>query len=117
MHRARERGFAPQEDAAHEALAEVAAAFQESAADVMSAKAVEAVRQTGARGLVLGGGVAANARLRELAQERSPVPVFVPPPVLCTDNGAMVAACAFFHLRRGHTSGLDLDAVPSLRLG
>ncbi len=67
--------------------------------------------------LILGGGVAANSRLRQMAQERSPVPVFVTPPVLCTDNGAMVGACAFFHLRAGETSPLDLDAVPSLHLG
>jgi N6-L-threonylcarbamoyladenine synthase len=47
----------------------------------------------------------------------SPVPVLIPPPHLCTDNAAMVAACGYYHLQAGKISGYDLDVVPSLSLG
>ena len=117
LHRAREQGIAPPDAVDPAKVAAIAAAFQEAVCDVVSAKAVEAAKKVGARGIVLGGGVVANSQLRQITQERSPVPVFVPPPVLCTDNGAMIAACAHYRLRAGATSPLDLDAVPSLRLG
>jgi N6-L-threonylcarbamoyladenine synthase len=93
---------------------EVAAAFQASVVDVLSSKAVRAAEREGARSLLLSGGVAANGPLRQALVERSPVPVHAPPPVLCTDNGAMIAACAhyrFDHLR----AGPDLDPQPGMR--
>jgi N6-L-threonylcarbamoyladenine synthase len=74
---------------------DVAASFQESVADVLTAKAVKACRQHGVRDLIVGGGVAANSRLRALAAERceaAGIRLRVPRPGLCTDNGAMVAA-------------------------
>ncbi|MGH8650258.1 MAG: tRNA (adenosine(37)-N6)-threonylcarbamoyltransferase complex transferase subunit TsaD, partial [Burkholderiales bacterium] len=67
--------------------------------------------------LVLGGGVAANALLRQEVARCSPLPVFIPPPILCTDNGAMVAACGAFPYQRGQQHGWDLDVDPSLSLG
>jgi N6-L-threonylcarbamoyladenine synthase len=76
-------------------VADVAAAFQEAVADVLTAKAVRACREHGVDHLVLGGGVAANSRLRALAEERcaaAGIVLRVPSPRLCTDNGAMVAA-------------------------
>lgn len=79
------------------ALADVCASFQESVCDVLSAKAVLACRDTGARTLLLGGGVAANSRLRALAKQRcdaAGVELRVPPLRLCTDNGVMIAAVA-----------------------
>ncbi len=75
--------------------ADVAASFQEAVADVLTAKAVLACREQGVDTLVLGGGVAANSRLRALAEQRceaAGIAVRVPRPALCTDNGAMVAA-------------------------
>ena len=96
---------------------ELAWAFQESVVDVVSAKLVEMARRYGVKGLVLGGGVTANARLREEILRRSPLPVIIPPPALCTDNGAMVAACAYYQLRRGEQWPLDLDVAPGLPLG
>ena len=96
---------------------EMAAAFQESLVDVMSVKLFEAAEKYGARGLVLGGGVAANARLREEIAGRSPIPAIIPPPILCTDNGAMIAACAYFQYRRGDRFGLEMDIDPGLSLG
>lgn len=76
-------------------VADVAASFQEAVVDVLTAKAVRAARERGMDTLLLGGGVAANSRLRAMAQERcdaAGIVLRVPRPGLCTDNGAMVAA-------------------------
>jgi hypothetical protein len=76
-------------------VADVCASFQEAVVDVLTAKAVRACTDTGVEHLLLGGGVAANSRLRALAQQRcdaAGISLRVPRPGLCTDNGAMVAA-------------------------
>jgi len=76
-------------------VADVCASFQEAVVDVLTAKAVRACREQGVGHLLIGGGVAANSRLRALAQERceaAGIRLRVPRPGLCTDNGAMVAA-------------------------
>ena len=96
---------------------ELAAGFQESVVDVVSAKLVEMAAKYRVKGLVLGGGVTANARLREEITRRSPLPVIVPPPVLCTDNGAMIAACGYFQFQRGEEWPMKLDIDPGLPLG
>ena len=96
---------------------ELAAAFQESVVDVMTAKLLDMAEKYRARGLILAGGVAANARLRQEVTLRSRLPVIIPEPVLCTDNGAMIAACAYYQYRRDSESGLDLDVDPGLSLG
>ena len=96
---------------------ELAAAFQESVVDVMAAKLLDMAEKYRARGLILAGGVAANARLRQEVTLRSRLPVIIPEPVLCTDNGAMIAACAYYQYRRDSESGLDLDVDPGLSLG
>ena len=99
-------------------VADVAASFQEAVCDVLSRKAVEACRATGTSHLVIGGGVAANSRLRALTEQRAArhgIDVRVPRPALCTDNGAMVAALGAELLRRGRpASGYDLPADSSL---
>ncbi len=92
-------------------VAELAAAFQDAVVDVLVAKTVRAAREERVSAILLGGGVAANAALREELARKAPVPVLVPSPVLCTDNGAMVAACGYYRFRRGLTSGLDADAT------
>jgi N6-L-threonylcarbamoyladenine synthase len=77
------------------AMPDVAASFQEAVVDVLSRKAVDACRQQGIEHMVLGGGVAANSRLRAVLDqrcERAGIALRVPRPALCTDNGAMVAA-------------------------
>jgi N6-L-threonylcarbamoyladenine synthase len=90
--------------------AEIAAGFQAAVVDVLTRKTVAAAEQTGAGCILLSGGVAANGPLREVMRQRSPVPVFVPPPVLCTDNGAMIAAAAHFCVLQGKgRAPLDLD--------
>jgi N6-L-threonylcarbamoyladenine synthase len=98
--------------------ADVAASFQEAVVDVLTRKAVLACREQGVGTLLLGGGVAANSRLRVLAQERCAaggIALRVPRPGLCTDNGAMVAALGSALLERGVApSELDLPADSSL---
>jgi N6-L-threonylcarbamoyladenine synthase len=103
-----------QEGAGALPVAEVAAAFQEAVVDVLVSKTVRAARRQGVSQILLSGGVAANTALRQALVRRSPVPVSVPPPALCTDNGAMVAGCAHFRLQRGPPSGLDLDVFANL---
>jgi N6-L-threonylcarbamoyladenine synthase len=99
-------------------VADVAASFQEAVVDVLTRKAVAACREHGVDHLVIGGGVAANSRLRALAQERctaAGIRLRVPRPGLCTDNGAMVAALGSELAGRGlPTSPLDLPADSSL---
>jgi N6-L-threonylcarbamoyladenine synthase len=100
------------------AVADVAASFQDAVCDVLSAKAIEACRANDLDTLVVGGGVAANGRLRALVEERATaagLTVRVPRPGLCTDNGAMIAALGAEVVRRGlPPSSLDLPADSSM---
>ena len=99
-------------------VADVAASFQEAVADVLTAKAVRAARDQGVGHLVIGGGVAANSRLRALAEQRcgdAGLVLRVPRPGLCTDNGAMVAALGAQLVAHGApASGLDIPADSAL---
>jgi N6-L-threonylcarbamoyladenine synthase len=100
-------------------VADVAASFQEAVVDVLVAKAVAACRDNGVGHLVVGGGVAANSRLRALAAERcehAGITLRIPRPGLCTDNGAMVAALGADLLARGAVSPLDIVADPAMPL-
>jgi N6-L-threonylcarbamoyladenine synthase len=100
-------------------VAELADGFQESVVDVLVTKTIRAAKAAGARSVVLGGGVAANRVLRDrLAQaaRAAGMPLVVPRPALCTDNGAMIGAAAARRFEAGARAGLDLDAKPSLPL-
>ncbi|GLX02376.1 tRNA (adenosine(37)-N6)-threonylcarbamoyltransferase complex transferase subunit TsaD [Microtetraspora sp. NBRC 16547] len=101
-------------------VADVAASFQEAVVDVLTGKAVAACREHGIDTLVMVGGVAANHRLRELAAERcaaTGITLRVPPPRLCTDNGAMIAAVGgLLHAAGAPASPLDLSVDPSAPL-
>ncbi len=98
-------------------VADVAASFQEAVCDVLTRKAVDAASSRGIEDILIGGGVAANSRLRAMAEERASaagIRVRVPRPGLCTDNGAMVAALGAELVKRGRTpSLLDLPADSS----
>lgn len=98
-------------------VANVAAAFQEAIVDSLVERTLAAAKLHGVKGIVLGGGVAANSLLRSEMKRRAPVEVIVPTPALCTDNGAMIGAAAFFHMRHGNRFQWDMDVVPNLRLG
>ena len=99
-------------------LAEVAASFQEAVCDVLTSKAVDACLATGATDLLIGGGVAANGRLRALLRMRAGaagIALRTPPPALCTDNGAMIAVLgAEIVSRGGRPSSGDIAASSSL---
>ena len=97
-------------------LADLAASFQASVVDVLSAKTAQAAEAYGVAAVLLSGGVSANTPLREATAERASVPVHYPPPLLCTDNAAMVGACAHQRFTAGERAGWDLDVVPGLRL-
>ena len=109
----------PEEPLPHAVVAELAYGFQESVVDVLVTKTIRAARAAGARSIILGGGVAANAVLRaRLAGEAEAlgVPLVVPRPGLCTDNGAMIGAAGARRFTAGERAGLDLEATPSLPL-
>jgi len=93
-----------------------AASFQEAVVDVLVTKTVEAARQYRVQQILLAGGVASNSRLRKRMVETSPVPVLIPPPLLCTDNAAMIAAAASFHPTKTNLGYLSLDVIPDLKL-
>ncbi len=99
-------------------VADVAASFQEAVVDVLTRKAVAACREHGVDHLLVGGGVAANSRLRALAQQRceaAGIELRVPRPGLCTDNGAMVAAMGAELVLKGRApSALDLPSDSSM---
>ncbi|MFL6159842.1 MAG: tRNA (adenosine(37)-N6)-threonylcarbamoyltransferase complex transferase subunit TsaD, partial [Marmoricola sp.] len=100
------------------ATRDVAASFQEAVVDILTRKAVDAAASEGIEDILVGGGVAANSRLRVLTEERAAargIRVRVPRPGLCTDNGAMVAALGAEMVARGRApSALDLPADSSM---
>lgn len=118
--RAEQKGMYPPTDDAPpdpQEVANVAAEFQEAAVDCMVQRALQAVKRYRVKGMLLGGGVAANSHLRQEMRRRMPVEVIVPRPALCTDNGAMIGAAGYFHFRTGLPSQWDVDVVPGMRLG
>jgi N6-L-threonylcarbamoyladenine synthase len=101
------------------AVADVAASFQEAVVDVLVTKARRAAAEYGATGLVIGGGVAANSRLREAILDASledGIQAFLPSRSYCTDNAAMVAAVGWWRWRSDGPSPLDTGADPNLGL-
>ena len=97
-------------------ISDVAASFQEAVVQTLRDKVMTAVERTGAERVAVGGGVAANSRLREELQEatkRRGVELLLPPMKFCIDNGAMVAGLAWHLFNAGRTSDLWLDACPT----
>lgn len=100
-------------------VALLAASFQEAIVDVLATKTRQAAQEYHVKQVMLAGGVAANLSLREhLVQALSPLKIRLsyPPIEFCTDNAAMIAGAAFFHLHRGEQNSLNLDVQPGLSL-
>lgn len=100
--------------------ADIAASFQKAVTDVLIGNAVQAMEDTGMKQFAIAGGVASNAALREgmraACRERG-VAFYHPSPVFCTDNAAMIGIAAYHEYRKGRRDGLELNAVPNLKLG
>lgn len=100
--------------------ADVAASFQKAVVEVLVEHAMMAVKEYGFDKLAIAGGVASNSALRGAMQqacERNHIQFYYPSPILCTDNAAMIGAAAYYEYINGTRSGLDLNAVPNLKLG
>jgi N6-L-threonylcarbamoyladenine synthase len=100
-------------------LADVAASFQEAVVDVLAAKTRKAAAEMGAKAICIGGGVAANAALRERIKQvcqQDGRTAFIPSRSMCTDNAAMIGATACYRLRKDGPTPLDARVDPNLRL-
>jgi len=101
---------------AEQLACEVAAGFQDSVVDVLVTKTCEVARRHNVKQILFAGGVAANTQLRETMMKGTPVPIFIPSPILCTDNAAMIASCGYFRFMEGKLAGFDLDVDLNLKL-
>jgi len=100
--------------------ADIAASFQEAVTDVLVTKAIMAAKALGMKQLAIAGGVAANSSLREAmiaACNENGLTFYCPSPIFCTDNAAMIGTAAYYEYLKGTRSGLDLNAVPNLKIG
>lgn len=100
--------------------ADIAASFQKAVTEVLTEHAVQAAKTFGMDKLALAGGVASNSALRnamDAACKKEGLLLFYPSPILCTDNAAMIGAAGYYEYIKGTRHGLDLNAVPNLKLG
>lgn len=100
--------------------ADIAASFQKAVCDVLVGHAIQAVKDYKIPKLAMAGGVASNSALRAAMKEtcdKQGIPLYYPSPIFCTDNAAMIGAAAYYEYMAGTRSGLDLNAVPNLKLG
>ncbi len=100
--------------------ADVAASFQKAVVDVLVEHSITAIKESGMDKFAIAGGVASNSHLRaalEEALKKEKVSFYRPSPILCTDNAAMIGAAGYYEFIKGNVSGLDLNAVPNLKLG
>ncbi len=98
---------------------DIAASFQAAVIDSMKERVLMAIDEFGAKGFAMAGGVASNQTIRNALKEACEgvgVSFYCPPPVLCTDNAAMIASAGYYEFVNGRRSGLDLNAVPGLKL-
>ena len=100
--------------------ADVAASFQQAVVDVLTERAVTAAKEYRMERVALAGGVASNSALRaamESACKRHGLKFYRPSPIFCTDTAAMIGVAAYYEYKKGVRSGLDLNAVPNLKIG
>jgi len=100
--------------------ADLVASFQKAVVDALVSRAVKLAKESGYNNLAIAGGVAANSCLKETLEkecEANGIKFYSPTPALCTDNAAMIGAAAYYEYIKGTRHGLDLNAVPNLKLG
>ena len=100
--------------------ADLAASFQKAVVDTLVEKAVKAAKEYHMDKLAIAGGVASNSALRgamEKACKKEDIQFYYPSPIFCTDNAAMIGVAAYYEYQKGTRHGLDLNAVPNLKLG
>ena len=100
--------------------ADVAASFQKAVIDVLVGNSMRAIDEFCIKKFAIAGGVASNGTLRAAMEEACKdkgVTFYHPSPIFCTDNAAMIGAAAYYEFKAGVRSGLDLNAVPNLKLG
>jgi N6-L-threonylcarbamoyladenine synthase len=100
--------------------ADIAASFQEAVIDVLVSKTILAAKDFGMKRVALAGGVASNTHLRvamAAACKDNKLEFYHPSPILCTDNAAMIGVAAYYEYLKGTRAGLDLNAVPNLKIG
>ena len=100
--------------------ADVAASFQAAVVDVLVDRTLQAAKEYGIDNIALAGGVASNSALRagmEQACQKAGKQLYYPSPIFCTDNAAMIGAAAYYEYKKGVRHGLDLNAVPNLKIG
>ena len=99
--------------------ADLCASFQKTVTDMLLENTKKAIKQTGLKTLAIGGGVSANSYIREefLKLKQEGIKVYMPDMKLCTDNAAMIASSGYYNYIKGKRDGLDLNAVPNLKLG
>lgn len=100
--------------------ADVAASFQYAVIDVLTSHAISAVKEMGIDKLAIAGGVASNSSLRESLQQacdKEGIRFYHPSPIFCTDNAAMIGVAGYYAFQNGVRHGLDLNAVPNLKIG
>ncbi|MCR4782811.1 MAG: tRNA (adenosine(37)-N6)-threonylcarbamoyltransferase complex transferase subunit TsaD [Lachnospiraceae bacterium] len=100
--------------------ADVAASFQKSVVESLVKRAEMAIEEFGTDTFAIAGGVSSNGVFRAAMEEmcaKHNVRFVAPSPILCTDNGAMIASAAYYDYQKGYRSGLDLNAIPNLKLG
>ena len=100
--------------------ADLVASFQNAVIDALVSRAISATKEFGIEKLAIAGGVASNSALRKAIKEQceeNQIQLFSPSPIFCTDNAAMIGAAAYYEYMNGTRHGLDLNAVPNLKLG
>lgn len=100
--------------------ADIAASFQDAVVDVLTSKTILVAKKYGMKKVALAGGVASNGALREsMLKEctKNNLELFYPSPIFCTDNAAMIGVAAYYEYLKGTRAGLDLNAIPNLKIG
>ena len=100
--------------------ADVAASFQQAVIDVLITKTIQAAKDFGMKRVAMAGGVASNSSLREAminACKKNDLDFYHPSPIYCTDNAAMIGSAAYYEYLKGTREGLELNAIPNLKIG